>query len=80
MNLSAVLLPFLGKPFENNWINNMLITGLNTFGLYKNIQQFIDKQPYWAMSIAENKETTNVLSSEQLKIYTKFLEEFYKNN
>ncbi|WP_185287863.1 hypothetical protein [Chryseobacterium lactis] len=42
----------------------MLITGHNTLpasGQYKNIHQFIDKQPYWAMSIAENKETTNVL-------------------
>lgn len=79
----SMVTDFLGKPLENNWINNALITRLNALpasGQYKNIRQFINKQPYWALSIAENKETTNVLNPEQLKAYTKFLEEFYKNN
>ncbi|BAP32478.1 uncharacterized protein CHSO_3441 [Chryseobacterium sp. StRB126] len=80
----SLVTDFLGKPLENNLINTTLIGKLNTLpasGQYKNISQFIDTPPYcWAMSIIENKETTNVFNPEQLKVYTKFLEEFNKKN
>lgn len=79
----SLITDFFKKSPEYNLMNARLINNLNALfanGNYKNISKFIGKELYWAMSIIENKETTNALNEEQLKEYTKFLENFYKKN
>ncbi|KPE52806.1 hypothetical protein [Chryseobacterium indologenes] len=81
--VSSLVTDFFKQPFEYNIMNVRLINRLNALcsnGYYKDINPFIGNPPYWALSIIENKETTCVLSVEQLKLYPEFLEKFFKKN
>ncbi|GAA5083568.1 hypothetical protein GCM10023210_02360 [Chryseobacterium ginsengisoli] len=75
---------FFKKPLEYNAMNATLIGNLNALfadGKRKDISTFVDREPYyWAMSIIEDKETTNVLNEKELEGYAEFIEDFYKNN
>lgn len=81
--ISDLIKYFLKKTSEYNELEYMLIgylNGLPASGNYKNIEKFIDKELYWALSIIENKETTTVLNGKQLEEYNEFLNEFLKTN
>lgn len=80
----SLVTEFFKKPLEYNAMNAMLIGNLNALfvdGKRKDISIFVDREPYyWAMSIIEDKETTNVPDEKELEGYTEFIKDFYKNN
>ncbi len=81
--IDSLVTDFFKKPFEYNKMNAGLINRLNALpagGNYKTVSSFTGNPPYWALSVIENKETTDVLSVEQLKSYPEFVEDFYRKN
>ncbi|MBB6330943.1 hypothetical protein HNP24_001893 [Chryseobacterium sediminis] len=81
--ISDLIKYFFNKTHEYNELDYMLIgylNGLPASGNDKNIEKFINKELYWALSIIENKETTTVLNEKQLEEYNKFRDEFFETN
>ncbi|MFC5872369.1 hypothetical protein ACFP3I_07225 [Chryseobacterium arachidis] len=81
--ISDLVKNFFKKPHVYNDLEYMLIGRLNALpasGNNKNIEQFIGKELFWALSVIENKETTTVLNEKQLQEYTEFRNEFFKTH